>query len=81
MTTATAPAPRAILEDRYDGLMLDGADPSKLQNRLDAVLADLAAGILRADPYADDADVQLDLDGLGAAIRTWFLDHAEGIAS
>lgn len=84
------PIDRAILEDRWQGLMHDGLDPSRLQERLDKVLYDLAAGVtrrLRDRPetaYIDgeivDVDHALDIDGLERLIREWLIDHGQSVA-
>lgn len=55
--------PKAILEDRYDGLLLNLAprngnhvlgDYNQLQVRLDKVTGDLIRGIIRQEPDDDD---------------------------
>ena len=58
MTAATTAVPRAILEDRYDGLMavIDDDDPggvwSELRTRLHSTLVDIVAGTARC--HGDD---------------------------
>lgn len=84
------PIDRAILEDRWKGLVTRASDASKLQNRLDKLLYDLAAGLTRRDRHSSetalvdgeivDVDHVLDIDGLEDVIRDWLIDHAQRVA-
>ncbi|TAM63631.1 MAG: hypothetical protein EPN50_06160 [Chloroflexota bacterium] len=82
MTTSTTTSPtRAILEDRYAGLLKDREDPadaSDLQDRLDAILTDLIVGVARVPAMTlqeEDHDVSGHLiDACEATIRGLILD-------
>lgn len=63
MTTQTSTTPsveRSVLIDRLDGLLLQGSNPSDLQERLDAILAELVVGVSRCplSGIPDDSQVQ-----------------------
>lgn len=75
-TTLERPS-RAILEDRWEGLMLTGYDPTELQEQLDVVLLRIFEGMLRRgkDERDSDRDGKL-LDELQATIRDRVLAYA-----
>lgn len=82
------PLSREVLEDRWAGL-LRRRDATKLQRRLDSVLADLADGLTRRDVYSENAvideevvglDVAMGMDGLQDVIRDWMLERAAKVA-
>jgi hypothetical protein len=86
VTTQTAPAApkvaRAVLSDRLEGLLFDRRrpnDPSRLQERLDAVLSELVTGVARS-PITDESGI---LEVMERAIYAALLDgiEAEGIAA
>ena len=72
-TTVERPS-RAILEDRWAGLMLKGLNPSDLQNGLDAMLDDIVEGVLRR--RVEDRDGGL-IDELERTIRDRVLAYGE----
>ncbi len=69
---STAPT-RAILEDRYDGLMIEAAsgDPSKLQSRLWRTLEALIEGTARRQMYPDGTQPPDAIDRLTAEVDAY----------
>ena len=73
-----APSTRAILEDRWAGIMqsrTDPLDPSGRQNRLDALLEELVVGVSRERKADDDPIVEQ----VETVIREMILRHAEAL--
>lgn len=85
------PMSRELLEDRWRGLVGD-ADYSKLGNRLNDLLFDLADGMTRRRVGSPDVariedgrsiglDQVMDIDGLHATIREWMIERAAKVAA
>ena len=86
MTTETTARPtRAVLEDRYEGLLHGRKEPwdaSQLQDRLDEVLADLIVGVIRVPwaQYIEDNPSEGIIDDIEAMIRATILDRMAEVA-
>lgn len=84
------PVDNTLLTDRWHGIMHRGSNPSKLQERLDRVLYDLAAALTRRARHSSetalvngqivDVDNHMEIDGLEAVIRDWLIERAEAVA-
>lgn len=82
------PMSREILDDRWRGMM-GTRRPSKLHERLDTLLFDLAGRLTRRhiDDFAlidgtpTSLDVVLDIDAIELVIRDWMIERAGKVAA